>query len=210
MSLLLFICTDDCHCGLDRLSRSFIFNFLLRNRNSASVSLILSSESILHVSAAKIMSINGILLVAGTKFGPRFSRDFCSSVNFVLVKLMTACLIFDVIFCLLFSPVLFFSISNLLIRWFLFFFNYFSLNIFVLQSISAKYSSFVLLFKFSQICFTITVALSIRWFGTILFNNCEFPTIFFHDFESFLVFIGLFSLNDFFVMLWCTHLCKKY
>ena len=37
------------------------------------------------------MSINGILLVAGTKFGPKFSRNFCSFVNSVSVKLMTAC-----------------------------------------------------------------------------------------------------------------------
>ena len=108
------------------------------------------------------MSINGILLVAGTKFGPKFSRDFCSSVNSVSVKLMTACFIYDVVFYVLFFPVLFFSVSNSLIRWFFFFVNSVSLDFSVVRSISAKCSSFTLLFKLSQICFTFTVASCIR------------------------------------------------
>ena len=41
-------------------------------RNSASVSLLLFSKWRAHVSVAEIMSINGILLVPGTKFGPKF------------------------------------------------------------------------------------------------------------------------------------------
>ena len=116
---------------------------------SASVSLLLFSKSFAHIFVAKILSINGIFLVAGTKLGLKFSRDFCSSANSVLVKLMTTCLIYDVVFCLSFFSELFFSFLNLLIGLFFFFVNFVSFNFSVLLSISAKCSSFILHFKFS-------------------------------------------------------------
>ena len=120
------------------------------HRSSASVSLLLFSKSIAHASVAEIMSKNCILLVARTKFGPKLSRDICSSVNSVSVKLMTACFIYDIVFCLLFFLELFFNFSDLLIKWLFFFVNCFSLGFSVVRSMSAKFSSFILLLKLSR------------------------------------------------------------
>ena len=133
-----------------------------------------------------------ILLAAGTKFSPKFSRDFCSSVNSVSVKLMTACFIYDIVFCLPFFLELFFSFSNLLIRWFFFFVNSFSLDFSVVRSISAKCPSFILLFKFSQIYFTFTFASCIRCLTPIFAITISFRLYSFMMLNVFSDFIGLF------------------
>ena len=150
------------------------------------------------------MLINSILLVAGTKFGPKFSRNFCSSFNSVLVKLMIACFLYDDVFYLLF-----FNILDFLIRWFLFSLNSLPMDFSVVQSISAKRSSFVLLFQLSQICFTFTVASCSRCLPPFLAITMSLRLYSFMMLNAFLVFIGLFSWNDFGVILWCIQLCKN-
>ena len=60
-------------------------------------------------------------------FSPKFSIDFCSSLNSVSYELMTACFLYDGAFCLIFFPELFFSFLNFL-RWFFFFARSFPLD----------------------------------------------------------------------------------
>ena len=126
------------------------------------------------------MSITGNFLVAGTKFGPIFSSQFFSSINCVLVKLMTACFIYDIGFCLI-APWAFFQFFKFFDKVVLLFWEFFFLWIFSDMVKKYKCLSVALFFKFSLICLTLTVVLPSFVLSIILCNNYEFLTIFFHN-----------------------------
>ena len=114
---------------------------------------------------------------------------------------MTACLICNVIFCLLFFPVLFFSISNLLIRCEFFFLGYFcnAINKCKMYVFCSPFYVHTNLFYFYS-CFVHSLVwhhyLQQLWVSNYTPSWCW-------------MYVWLLSWNDFGVLLWLIHLCKN-
>ena len=121
-------------------------------------------------------------------FNPKFSINFCSSLNSVSYGLMTACFLYDGAFCLIFFPELFFS--------FLKFFEVVLLfcEIFcVIKEVqNVCLLSLLILHKlvFISWCFMHSL------FGAILCKNISFQLHYVIKFYSCLFFVGLFSWNS--------------